>query len=206
MNKIQTISKANKFLESKGFKGKDYSVDAKGPDIILSAAGEKKMTEEIMKELLDMRVNVQTSEGVFTPEVRQATPQETKQADGAKTKAQKESVMVATMEELTVGKKFETPLTSPLEVFGKKDVAGKAAKMQPCAAVISSKLAEVDAEGNSIISVKKPGSTRVFYTTENRLPQATVVEEAPAPAEVPAEESKPAEEPKGKKAKNGAKS
>lgn len=187
MNKHQIISQANRFLESKGFKNKDYSVDAKGPDIILSPTGEKKMTEEIKNKLLDMRINIQTSEGVFTPEVRQATPQETKPADGAKPKAQKESVMVATMEELTVGKKFETPLTSPLEVFGKKDVAGKSAKMQPCAAVIYSKLAEVDGEGNSIISVKKPGSTRVFYTTENRLPVATVVEEA-APAEVPAEE------------------
>lgn len=176
MNKFQIISQANKFLDSKGFKDKDYSVSPQGPDIILTISGDKKMTEEIRTSLLDMRINVIGAEGKFTPEVRQATKQP-QSSNGAKPKAEKESVMVETLEEMGVGKKFETSLKSPLEVFSKKDIIGKPAKMQPCAAIVYSKLAEVDENGNSVISVKKPGSTRVFYTTENRINQSEVTED-----------------------------
>ncbi len=177
MNKFQIISQANKLLDSKGFKSKDYSVSPQGPDIILTVSGDKKMTEEIRNQLLDIRVNILGAEGKFTPEVRQATKQP-QTSNGAKPKVEKESVMVETLEEMGVGKKFETSLKSPLEVFSKKDIVGKPAKMQPCSAIIYSKLAEVDEEGNSVISVKKPGSTRVFYTTENRINQTEVTEVA----------------------------
>lgn len=100
--------------------------------------------------------------------------------------------------EFPAGAKIETSLASPLEVFGKKDVAGKAANMKPCAAIIFEKLAQVAANGEHIIRVKKPNSTRIFYTTEGKLsngegaPAANLILPAPAPAPA-AEEAKAAE-------------
>ena len=88
--------------------------------------------------------------------------------------------------EFPIGAKIETSLASPLEVFGKKDVAGKAANMKPCAAIILEKLAQVASNGEHIIRVKKPNSTRIFYTTEGKLnngegaPEANLILPAPA--------------------------
>ena len=65
-------------------------------------------------------------------------------------------------------------LTNPLEVFSKKDASGKPAKMGPCAAVVLTKLADIGPTGTNVIGVKKPGSSRIFYTTEDRLPQPSI--------------------------------
>jgi hypothetical protein len=100
--------------------------------------------------------------------------------------------------EFPVGSKIETSLASPLEVFGKKDVVGKSASMKPCASIIFEKLAMVSENGENIIRVKKPNSTRIFYTTEGKLnfgegaPAANLI--LPEPAEVATEESTAASE------------
>jgi hypothetical protein len=100
--------------------------------------------------------------------------------------------------EFPVGSKIETSLASPLEVFGKKDVVGKSASMKPCASIIFEKLATVTEHGENIIRVKKPNSTRIFYTTEGKLnfgegaPVANLI--LPEPAEVAAPEASTAAE------------
>lgn len=91
-----------------------------------------------------------------------------------------------------VGSRIETSLVSPLKVFGKKEATGTPAQMKPCAAIILEKLAIEGPTGTSLIRVKKPGSTRIFYTIEENLivgegaPTAVVTapvvkEEKPAP-------------------------
>jgi hypothetical protein len=91
-----------------------------------------------------------------------------------------------------VGSRIETSLISPLKVFGKKEATGTPAQMKPCAAIILEKLAIAGPTGTNLIRVKKPGSTRIFYTTEENLivgegaPAAVVTapvvkEEKPAP-------------------------
>lgn len=91
-----------------------------------------------------------------------------------------------------VGSRIETSLISPLKVFGRKEATGTAAQMKPCAAIILEKLAIEGPTGTNLIRVKKPGSTRIFYTTEDNLivgegaPTAVVTapvvkEEKPAP-------------------------
>lgn len=96
-----------------------------------------------------------------------------------------------------VGSRIETSLVSPLKVFGKKEATGTPAQMKPCAAIILEKLAIAGPTGTNLIRVKKPGSTRIFYTTEENL---IVGEGAPA-AVVTApvvKEEKPAPAPKAK--------
>ena len=98
-----------------------------------------------------------------------------------------------------VGSRIETSLVSPLKVFGKKEATGTPAQMKPCAAIILEKLAIAGPTGTNLIRVKKPGSTRIFYTTEENL---IVGEGAPA-AVVTApvvKEEKPAPAPKAAKA------
>ncbi len=91
-----------------------------------------------------------------------------------------------------VGSRIETSLISPLKVFGRKEATGTPAQMKPCAAIILEKLAIAGPTGTNLIRVKKPGSTRIFYTTEENLivgegaPTAVVTapvvkEEKPAP-------------------------
>jgi hypothetical protein len=92
-----------------------------------------------------------------------------------------------------IGSRIETSLVSPLKVFGKKEATGTPAQMKPCAAIILEKLAIEGPTGTNLIRVKKPGSTRIFYTLEENLivgegaPTAVVTapvvkEEKPAPA------------------------
>lgn len=92
-----------------------------------------------------------------------------------------------------IGSRIETSLVSPLKVFGKKEATGTPAQMKPCAAIILEKLAIAGPTGTNLIRVKKPGSTRIFYTLEENLivgegaPTAVVTapvvkEENPAPA------------------------
>jgi hypothetical protein len=69
-----------------------------------------------------------------------------------------------------IGQKLERLLTSPLTVFSKKDALDKPAKMGPGANVILKKLAEIGPTGTHMVQVKKPGSSRIFYTTEENVP------------------------------------
>jgi hypothetical protein len=90
-------------------------------------------------------------------------------------------------------------LVSPLKVFGKKEATGTPAQMKPCAAIILEKLAIAGPTGTNLIRVKKPGSTRIFYTTEENL----IVGEGAPTAVVTApvvKEEKPAPAPKAAKA------
>lgn len=98
-----------------------------------------------------------------------------------------------------VGSRIETSLVSPLKVFGKKEATGTPAQMKPCAAIILEKLAIAGPTGTNLIRVKKPGSTRIFYTTEENL----IVGEGAPTAVVTApvvKEEKPAPAPKAAKA------
>jgi hypothetical protein len=177
MNKNQIISNGVKLLTDNGFTDKHYSTELKSLKVILTKLGNKKMTTEIAEKLLELRITVVAPDG---EEVKPKVIQNVVESEVAKGK----SNSVEDNGEFNVGAKREITLKNPLEVFSKKDVLGKAAKMGP-ATVILSKLPDTDGEGYNIIGVKKPGSSRIFYTTENRLPNLsneTLTEAKPAVA------------------------
>ena len=160
------ISKARKALEAHQiFEGDDYVISLQGPSVILTISGDDKMTKEIKDEIQTLRVTIIGGDGGkdILPVIKDDTvlPTETKgkpEASG----------------DFIVGAKIEVTLTNPLEVFSKKDAAGKPAKMGPCASVVFTKLADIGPTGTNVIGVKKPGSSRIFYTTEDRLPQPSI--------------------------------
>ena len=162
MNKNQIISNGKKLLSDNGFTDKHFSTDTKTLKVILTKLGNKKMTTELAEKLLELRLTVVAPDG---EEVKPKVIQNVVESEVNKPK----SNSVEDNGEFNVGSKREIILKNPLEVFSKKDVLGKAAKMGP-ATVILSKLSDISHDGHNIIGVKKPGSSRIFYTTENRLP------------------------------------
>jgi len=162
MNKNQIISNGVKLLTDNGFTDKHYSTELKSLKVILTKLGNKKMTTELAEKLLELRITVVAPDG---EEVKPKVIQNVVESEVAKGKTNQ----VEDNGEFNVGSKREIILKNPLEVFSKKDVLGKGAKMGP-ATVILSKLPDTNDEGYNIIGVKKPGSSRIFYTTENRLP------------------------------------
>lgn len=163
MNKHQMIGKARKALEAHGIlEGEHYVVSLQGPSFILTISGDEKMTKTIKEEVQALRVIIIGADGDkdVLPVIKNAPtePNDKPEASG----------------DFNVGGKMEMALTNPLEVFSKKDASGKPAKMGPCASVVFTKLADIGPTGTNVIGVKKPGSSRIFYTTEDRLPQPSI--------------------------------
>ena len=178
MNKNQIISNGVKLLTDNGFTDKHYSTELKTLKVILTKLGNKKMTTELAEKLLALRLTVFAPDG---EEVKPKVIQNIVESEVAKPK----SNQVENNGEFNVGSKREITLKNPLAVFSKKDVLGKEAKMGP-ATVILSKLPDTNGNGYNIIGVKKPGSSRIFYTTEDRLPDfsnETLTEAKPAVTE-----------------------
>jgi hypothetical protein len=166
MNKNQMISKARKALEvHQILEGEDYIVSLQGPSVILTISGGEKMTDEIKEEIQTLRVTVIGHDGGkdILPVIKNDTVLPTESS--GKPEAS---------EEFKIRSKIEVTLTNSLEVFIKKYAARKKKKMGPCASVIFTKLADIGPTGTNVIGVKKPGSSRIFYTTEDRLPQPSI--------------------------------
>ena len=166
MNKHQMIGKARKALETHQIlEGTDYVISLQGPSVVLTISGGEKMTDEIKEEIQTLRVTVIGHDGGkdILPVIKDDTVLPTESKDKPEASG-----------DFNVGGKMEMALTNPLEVFSKKDASGKPAKMGPCAAVVFTKLADIGPTGTNVIGVKKPGSSRIFYTTEDRLPQPSI--------------------------------
>ena len=92
----------------------------------------------------------------------------------------------AALTDLVEGQKYNLTMQSPMVVFSKKDILAtdKPSKMGGKGVQVEVKVLP----GTQVASVKKPGSTRIFYTTIANLDTKEVVA-APAAEEV-AEEAK----------------
>lgn len=82
---------------------------------------------------------------------------------------------------LVEGQKYIQTMQSPMVVFGKKTIAegDKSSKM-------GGKGVQVEVQvlpGTNVASVKKPGSTRIFYTIIENLDTTPAPETAPVPVE-----------------------
>ena len=97
----------------------------------------------------------------------------------------------AALTDLIEGQKYNLTMQSPMVVFSKKTISAtdKPSRM-------GGKGVQVEVQilaGTEVASVKKPGSSRIFYTTVGNL-DTTPAPEAPAPAAVPATEEAKEEE------------
>ena len=97
----------------------------------------------------------------------------------------------AALTDLVEGQKYNLTMQSPMVVFSKKTIVAtdKPSRM-------GGKGVQVEVQilaGTDVASVKKPGSSRIFYTTVGNL-DTTPAPEAPAPAAVPATEEAKEEE------------
>ena len=166
MNKHQTISKVRSFLEINKFTEKDFTTDSKTLTVTLTKSGTKRLSPDLEAKVLEMRVTIKKADGTTVrPEV---VKNEIEKPEAKKTTESKEK---------PVAQKTEITFKGTLEVFSKKDLSGKSAKMG-AATVSLTTLPETSPEGYNIIGVRKPGSSRIFYTTENRLPDFTPPTEA----------------------------
>jgi hypothetical protein len=100
----------------------------------------------------------------------------------------------AALTDLIEGQKYNLTMQSPMTVFSKKLILAtdKPSRM-------GGKGVQVEVQilaGTEVASVKKPGSSRIFYTTKANL-DTTPAPEAPAPAAVPATEEAKEEEVAG---------
>lgn len=161
MNKIQSISKAAKFLEINGFIEKDFASDSKTLTISLTKSGTKKLSAGLEGKLIEMRITIKKADGTtVSPEAIQNPIEKITEVKSEVVKEDKKP---------TVTNKTEITFEGSLEVFSKKDLSGKCAKMG-AATVTLTTLPDTNSDGYNIIGVRKPGSSRIFYTTEDRLP------------------------------------
>jgi hypothetical protein len=104
---------------------------------------------------------------------RKKSPEEVS-AEAAHKEAEQKETLVETQEiaketQAVAIARIKATLTVPTSVFGKKSIEGKAAQMRANTELIITKLADIGPTGTNIVSLRKEGSKRIFYTPMENL-------------------------------------
>ncbi len=138
----------------------------------------KKNPTVINKEeaLIDIKTLELTENGKKAME-REKTPEELEILKAHKEAAEKEESETPkenpkeTVKEKSVPTiaRIKATLTVPTSVFGKKSIEGKASLMRANTELIMTKLSDIGPTGTNIVSLRKEGSKRIFYTPMENL-------------------------------------